>query len=297
MTQTSIQTLFQQAKARYQAGDKRGAERLLRQIIAQDPNLASAWYGLALCVDDPEEQRVYLKRALALKPDYPQARARLERLKRRQAREGRSRTRPQAREWLWVLGGSLALLMSLLIGTSLLFAVSKSNAARATSQAATQYALMQKATQVAQRRAAQATARACKEQFYDSMLYLLSRFFRQQDIAERTPRIMLAEQIARLEDIRTEAWNIPTKDCSPRVHARLMDYMDKSIASYKAFLGDEDAESAVLWIESLKALAKLDDEVIRDGHPGGLLPLFRAKGYFYWEGLDDPKWKQDLYKQ
>ena len=187
--------------------------------------------------------------------------------------------------------------MSMLIGTSLLLAVSKSNAARATSQAATQYALMQKATQVAQRRAAQATARACKEQFYDSMLYLLSRFFRQQNIANRTPRITLAEQIARLEDIRTEAWNIPTKDCNPLVHARMMDYMDKSIAMYNAFLADADADVTPLLIESLKALAKLDDEVIRDGHPGGLLPLFRAKGYFYWEGLDDPQWKRDLYKQ
>ena len=134
-------------------------------------------------------------------------------------------------------------------------------------------------------------------EFYDQMLLLLSRFFRQQAIAENTPRLLLAEQIARLEDIRTEAWNMPSKKCRPRIHARLMDYMDKTIAAYNAFLGDKDEESMILLLASWKALAALDDEVIRDGKRGGLVALFRQKGYFYWEGLDDPKWKEKLQKQ
>ena len=131
----------------------------------------------------------------------------------------------------------------------------------------------------------------CSERFENEMVSLLSQFFRQQSIADVTARINLPEQISRLEDIRTQAWSIPDKSCQPKAHALLMNYMDESIASYVAFSGDEDYLSSKKYIDSINALADLDDEVIRTFNKGGLVNLFRDKGYFYWEELNDPQWK------
>lgn len=269
--------LLREANTRYRQGDKKGAARLLRQVLALDPQQPLAWYGLAQCTEDPHQQRVYLEQALNLKPDFERARAKLERLAATPASAPRRVQRPSrasTRSWLVpALGALVGLLAMLVCGLS---------------WDTYRYVAHQRAT---------TTATACREQFYDDMLYLLSRFFRQQSIVENTPRITLAPQIARLEELRDEAWNMPTKGCAPRVHARLMDYMDKTIAGYTEFLGDNDLGSFLLLKESLKALADLDDEVIRDGHRGGLLPLFQEKGYFYWEILEEPHWKENLQDQ
>jgi len=137
-----------------------------------------------------------------------------------------------------------------------------------------------------------ATQIACHEEFLDSMTRLLSDFFRQQSIADVTPRINLPEQIARLEDIRGEAWNIPEKKCESKLHALLMDYMDKSIAAYIGFSGNEDDYTFVQeYATEIKALIRLDDEIKSRGYREGLVGLFRNKGYFYWEKLDDPYWR------
>ena len=306
-----VRRLLREANQRFRQGDKTGAAHLLRQVIALDPTQALAWYGLAQCVDDPRQKRTYLEQALALNPNLARARTKLEQLQQRargqapafrQVRAGASRQRLRLE---WVLGALAVVLALFVCGLSWdLYrnAARQRAAATATAQRA---ALATAAAR--QQRAATATAAAyqaatatatCRDQFYDDMLYLLSRFFRQQSIAENTPRITLAPQIARLEDIRDEAWSMPTKKCNPRVHARLMDYMDKTIAAYTEFLGVNDDESvALLLVVSLKALADLDDEVVRDGHPGGLLPMFRAKGYFYWEILEEPRWKEKLRDQ
>lgn len=83
-----------------------------------------------------------------------------------------------------------------------------------------------------------------------------------------------------------------TKSCEPSLHVLVVNYMDLSILSYIAFAGDD-----IFWedkyIESLKALAKLDDEIIARGRRGGLVQLFREKNFFYWEKLDDPNWKSE----
>ena len=294
-----IKQLLQKANQHFRQGDKKRAARLLRQVIALDPNQAIAWYGLAMCVSDPEQKRVYLERALEIEPDFAEARAKLERLKRpKRSRHSAKQPARQSSGWVWGVAWIFVLLLALTVAFFSwdTYQTLQINRLHAT-QTVQMQELAQHATQTAQYRAATATAQACVQQFYDDMLHLLSRFFRQQAIAERTPRINLAEQIARLEDIRNEAWNIPTKECRPRLHARLMDYMDTTIAAYNEFLGDNDLESMAILLESWKALAALDDEVIRDGHPGGLLPLFRAKGYFYWEKLEDPHWKDELHEQ
>ncbi len=269
-----VDDLLQKASRAYKRGDKHTAARLLRELLAHNPQHAIAWYGLAMCTDDPAERRLYLQKALEIAPNYEAARRQLQRLK----TPHRDSTRTMVSVWWralpWIVFLLFIITCTLCLDTGY--------------RTYWNYSIQMRAT---------STYEACVNQFYDEMLLLLSRFFRQQSIAERTPRINLAEQIARLEDIRSEAWNMPTKWCRPRIHARLMDYMDKSIAAYSEFLGENDVESMTLLIESWKALAELDDEVIRDGKRGGLVSLFRAKGYFYWEGLDDPKWKEKLQKQ
>lgn len=272
----NIKQMMHQANQAYKRGNKAHARKLLQQVLAQDPDNAIAWYGLAQCTSDPHQKRLYLEKALELRPDYPSARRQLQRLqKTSKPRHDRSSHQNRLNWWTW---GSLLVIFIACLGASL-FVVHKTLSQQQRALAAT------------------ATHEACVEQFYDEMLLLLSRFFRQQAIAERTPRLMLAEQIARLEDIRAEAWNMPSRHCRPRLHAHLMDYMDKAISAYNEFLGDNDWESFAGLIESWVALAKLDDAVIHDGHKGGLRSLFRERGYFYWEGLDDPEWKNDLNEQ
>jgi hypothetical protein len=152
-------------------------------------------------------------------------------------------------------------------------------------------------TRQVQAKNAQATATAkylqCKKQFENEMPRLLSQFFRQESIVEVTSRINVPEQISRLEDIRTETWNMPDKSCYPKAHALLMDYMDTSIAAYVRFAADDNTWTD-LYIESLRALVALDDEVIKTFNKGGLVSLFRSKGYYYWEGLDNPNWRNEL---
>ncbi|KXK12188.1 MAG: hypothetical protein UZ14_CFX002002542 [Chloroflexi bacterium OLB14] len=138
------------------------------------------------------------------------------------------------------------------------------------------------------------TKQKCSERFENEMASLLSQFFRQQSIADVTARINLPEQIARLEDIRTTTWNMPDKSCQPKAHSLLMNYMDESISSYVAFSGEEDSLAYEKTIDSINALSDLDDEVIQTFDEGGLISLFRSKGYFYWEGLDNPQWKNQV---
>jgi len=153
--------------------------------------------------------------------------------------------------------------------------------------------------QVQEQRSIAATAvaedMACRQEFDDQLTSLLSRFFRQQQIADTTSRINLPEQIGRLEDIRTEAWDVTEKSCSPTAHNYLMGYMDKTILTYLSFsANDSDSAVSEYYVDSLLALVRLDDEMISDGHPGGLAPMFRERGFFYWEELDDPSWKYSL---
>ena len=82
------------------------------------------------------------------------------------------------------------------------------------------------ATAESQALSARVTATAeflqCSEQFEQEFTRLLSQFFRQQSIADVTSRINLPEQVARLEDIRTETWNMPQKSCQTKAHSYLI---------------------------------------------------------------------------
>jgi hypothetical protein len=138
--------------------------------------------------------------------------------------------------------------------------------------------------------AKQAEYSQCNKQFEDDMTRLLSQFFREGNIASVTSQIVLPAQISRLEDIRTETWNIPEKSCQPKMHALLMDYMDKTINTYIKFSADDFTWYSD-YSDSLRALAALDDEVCKVYNLKGLVGLFRSKGYYYWEGLDNPSWR------
>lgn len=275
---------LKQAELLYIEGKKDQAAKLLMAILRQEPSNFKAWYGLALTLDEPEKKIYCLKKVLTLAPSHKKARRLLEQLQRspedtfleREVTESRERRGGNGDFLFNVLVGIVLLLVLLVIGGGVW------------------------QTHVnAQRQNAQATATAeyvaCKEKFEDQFVQLLSRFFRQENIADVTARINLPEQISRLEEIRTEAWNMPEKTCEPKVHALMMDYMDKSIATYVQFASDtDDAQTGSLYVESLVALAHLDDEVVQEFDRGGLLGLFRSKGYFYWEGLNDPDWKKGL---
>lgn len=68
-----IRSLLEQAAAQLKQGNKKDAQGLLAQAVMQDPNNSSAWYGLAIAVDDIDKKRDCLKRVLVIKPDHDRA--------------------------------------------------------------------------------------------------------------------------------------------------------------------------------------------------------------------------------
>ena len=128
----------------------------------------------------------------------------------------------------------------------------------------------------------QATAVTCREAHVDHILLTSSRLFRQQSIADSTPRLIIPEQIGRLEEIGTELRVIPEKECAAEVNPYLMDNMDDSIAMFISFSADEsDQTVAKGYPESLPSLVALDDQMASSGYSGGLVRAFRERGYFH----------------
>lgn len=287
------------AKWYYEQGNKNQAIYLITEMLRKDPKDIEAWYTLASIVDEPQKKIFCLEKVLSLDPQHPQAKQDLEKIRaeefflqniqnstQNQSPKKRKTGLPNViKETLGELSDiekkSIYFITGLLIIILLIILVGG----------------IRKKVYEVQAQHAQATATAefiaCTEKYKDEFTRLLSQFFRQQEIVDSTPRIVITEQISQLEKIRTETWNLPEKSCQPRIHSLLMDYMDKSIKADLAFAID-DLNWNSLYVDSIVALARLDDEVSRTLNAGGLLGLFRSKGFFYWEGLEDPNWKKGV---
>lgn len=127
---------------------------------------------------------------------------------------------------------------------------------------------------------------ACKEQFMEKMPEILSRFFRQAEIADATYRMALASQVSKLEDIRNEAFTMPEKWCEPSIHQALIDYMDAAIKAYLEFLYENDNMTYFYIIKARQRLSALNELV-----PGGLVNLMERKGYFYPDFMKERNWE------
>ncbi|HEY9760227.1 MAG TPA: tetratricopeptide repeat protein [Oculatellaceae cyanobacterium] len=64
---------LQEAVSLYKKGDKAQASKLLAEIVRQEPNNSVAWYGLALCLDDPDKKIYCVKKVLSLDPTHTKA--------------------------------------------------------------------------------------------------------------------------------------------------------------------------------------------------------------------------------
>ena len=64
----------------YRSGNKSQAEKLLSSLIIQEPNNASAWYGLALCSDNSQRKKFCLQKVLKINPKHQKARQAIENL-------------------------------------------------------------------------------------------------------------------------------------------------------------------------------------------------------------------------
>ena len=108
----------------------------------------------------------------------------------------------------------------------------------------------------------QATAVARRTANEDHMLLTTSRLFRQQSIGDSTPRLSRPEQIACLEDIRTEVRVIPENECEAEMNPYVMNNMDDSIAMFISFSADgSDQTFAKGYLETLRSLVALDVEM------------------------------------
>lgn len=71
---------LQQAITASRTGQKQDAQRLLTQLLREDPNEPQAWFLLSHLVDSKQKQVAYLSKTLALDPHHEKARQRLDRL-------------------------------------------------------------------------------------------------------------------------------------------------------------------------------------------------------------------------
>lgn len=72
---------FQAAEHAARRRDRINAYRLMREALLEDPTFVPAWIGLSKLIDNPQQQRECLERALALDPQNKQAREALEQLR------------------------------------------------------------------------------------------------------------------------------------------------------------------------------------------------------------------------
>ena len=72
--------VLKQAAELYKQGDKEQASRLLSELVNNEPKNASAWYGLAICLNETKQKRYCLQRVLEITPDNAKAKQMLERL-------------------------------------------------------------------------------------------------------------------------------------------------------------------------------------------------------------------------
>lgn len=64
----------------YKQGNKIQAAKLLSEVVQQDPNNSTAWYGLALCLNETDKKIYCLKRVLELDSSNQKAQQLLEKL-------------------------------------------------------------------------------------------------------------------------------------------------------------------------------------------------------------------------
>lgn len=71
---------LKEAIALYKKGEKVQASKLLSEIVQRDPNNATAWYGLALCLTDTDKRIYCLQKTIALDPSNQKAKQLLDKL-------------------------------------------------------------------------------------------------------------------------------------------------------------------------------------------------------------------------
>lgn len=67
----------------FNKGEKQQAAKLLAALVKQEPNNVSAWYGLALCLDEAEKRIYCLQRVLSIDPNHTKARQAIEKFSQR----------------------------------------------------------------------------------------------------------------------------------------------------------------------------------------------------------------------
>ena len=71
---------LRRAIAAIKAGDKVSGQRLLAEVIRNDPRNEAAWLWMSAALDSHEQRRTCLERVLAINPDNPMAQQGLARL-------------------------------------------------------------------------------------------------------------------------------------------------------------------------------------------------------------------------
>ena len=75
-----VEDLISQALSFYKTGNKQKAGEILKCVVKDDPQNFDAWFGLALCLDNSDQQRYCLNKVLAIRPDHQKAKQLLNRL-------------------------------------------------------------------------------------------------------------------------------------------------------------------------------------------------------------------------
>lgn len=82
---TKDRNLFKQAVELYKKGDRQAAHKYMRQVLLEDPSYVPGWLWMSALVEDEDQQRQCLERALSIDPNCDPAIRGLEILRLRQS--------------------------------------------------------------------------------------------------------------------------------------------------------------------------------------------------------------------
>jgi tetratricopeptide (TPR) repeat protein len=231
-------TLEEAAKL-YKNGDKQQATKLLSSLVRQEPNNSSAWYGLALCLDEVDKKVYCLEKVLEINPNHAKASKALDRIanlnpdptpfkddskkcsycaeKIKQDAKfcrycGRDLIRQQKEKkgTGWLLAGIFVVIIFVLLCGSL-YSFYADYQATLCGEAELDQALVE----------------------LDNILY---RWSIQNKLAEDSNRFEIVTPNARLKEIRNETASMYVPYCLEDVHEKLLNYMDSEIDWNTAFM-------------------------------------------------------------
>ena len=100
--------------------------------------------------------------------------------------------------------------------------------------------------------------------FYDPFLVLLQEYYDQTPVTAAAPKISMADQIGRLQEIRRNVEGLSTNQCTIKLQSALINAMNNSINGFLALLsGEPDSVQETFFSEGTRFIRQVNVELAR----------------------------------